>query len=433
LKNQNNLIKIEENGIAPEMFLIEANRYIFMTMNYLFHKRQELTPYAIMETVSNSVMKSKVEEYGGIEYLEALSNGRVSEDNIDIFCQKLKQAYTRYSLLNICRDSEQAVLSDSYEVLNPSEILSKHDIMLQELEDKLQQTTEIYKMGDSAEEILSRRAENPSAIPGLEVGFPKFDYFTNGGQPGDLIMVCARAKTGKSTILTNWATKLAIKDQIPIIYFDTEMDERQQEDRILSILSQIPHKEIVSGMFAVDTEYGTAVEKRERLKTAIEELKNGKYFHYYLPNFTVEKVEAVAKKFKAQENIQAIFFDYLKFPSSQVPNLKNAQEWQMLGYIASSLKDLAGTLRLPIYSACQENRSNLDGKKDERNVGGSDRILQLASKLIFLSNKSEEQIIKEGGKNGNQSLYIAYQRNGESNCPLISVNFDRDCITQSEV
>ncbi|MBQ9772745.1 MAG: hypothetical protein IJW23_13060, partial [Lentisphaeria bacterium] len=34
-------------------------------------------------------------------------------------------------------------------------------------------------------------------------------------------------------------------------------------------------------------------------------------------------------------------------------------EWQMLGYITSGLKDLAGTLQLPVYSACQENRNNV--------------------------------------------------------------------------
>jgi hypothetical protein len=106
----------------------------------------------------------------------------------------------------------------------------------------------------------------------------------------------------------------------------------------------------------------------------------------------------------------------------------------MLGYIASGLKDLAGMLRIPIYAGCQENRSDpKSDKKDERNVGGSDRILQLASKLIFLNNKSDEQIVKEGHLNGNQTLYIAYQRNGESNCPSINIQFDRTTLTQREV
>jgi len=53
--------------------------------------------------------------------------------------------------------------------------------------------------------------------------------------------------------------------------------------------------------------------------------------------------------------------------------------------------------------------------------------------LIFLSNKSEEDIIKEGELNGNQVMYIAYQRNGESDCPPINIKFDRPKLRQYEV
>ena len=205
--------------------------------------------------------------------------------------------------------------------MNPSELISEIENKLTNLSNEVQQTGEIYKMGTLAEEILRERATSPNSIPGLEIGWNKFDYYTNGGQPGDLILVCARAKTGKSTLLTNWAVKLGIKDKIPVLYFDTEMDSRQQEDRILSILSGVPNKEIVSGMYVTDTENGKAEDKITALKSAVQELKDGNYFHIYMPNFTIEKVNAVAKKFKLQHNIQAIFFDYLKLPSSQINTL----------------------------------------------------------------------------------------------------------------
>lgn len=84
-------------------------------------------------------------------------------------------------------------------------------------------------MGDDVDEVLRQRAENPNTVPGLEIGFEQFDYYTNGGQAGDLIMVCARAKTGKSTLLTNWACELGIKQRIPVLYFDTEMSKQEQE------------------------------------------------------------------------------------------------------------------------------------------------------------------------------------------------------------
>ena len=434
LKHPEKIIDIKEQDITEKMFLIEANRYIYMAINYLFYKKQDPTPYAIMEVMTDKSMRKVVEDFGGTEYLEILSTARANVNNLDIFCQKLKQAYTRFMLCQICDDTKDFVLTDKAEVLNPSEIIGQHENMVAELSNNVQQTKDIYKMGEDTEYVLEQRAENPNTVPGLEVGWNKFDYYTNGGQAGDLIMLCARAKTGKSTTLTNWAVKLGIEDKIPILYFDTEMSAREQEDRILSILSGVPHKEIMNGMYCLDTEFGKADDKKGRIKEAISKMRNGNYYHIYMPNFTIEKVNAIAKKFKIQNNIQAIFFDYLKFPSSQIASLKSVQEWQMLGYIASGLKDLAGTLKVPVYSGCQENRSNLDSdKKDERNVGGSDRILQLATKLIFLSNKPEEQIIKEAGLLGNQKLYIAYQRNGESDCPIIDINFDRTTLTQKEV
>ena len=434
LKHPEKIIDIKEQDITEKMFLIEANRYIYMAINYLFYKKQDPTPYAIMEVMTDKSMRKVVEDFGGTEYLEILSTARANVNNLDIFCQKLKQAYTRFMLCQICDDTKDFVLTDKAEVLNPSEIIGQHENMVAELSNNVQQTKDIYKMGEDTEYVLEQRAENPNTVPGLEVGWNKFDYYTNGGQAGDLIMLCARAKTGKSTTLTNWAVKLGIEDKIPILYFDTEMSAREQEDRILSILSGVPHKEIMNGMYCLDTEFGKADDKKGRIKEAINKMRNGNYYHIYMPNFTIEKVNAIAKKFKIQNNIQAIFFDYLKFPSSQIASLKTVQEWQMLGYIASGLKDLAGTLKVPVYSGCQENRSNLDSdKKDERNVGGSDRILQLATKLVFLSNKPEEQIIKEAGLLGNQKLYIAYQRNGESDCPIIDINFDRTTLTQKEV
>lgn len=428
------IIDIKEQDICGEMFLIEANRYIYYAIDYLFSKKQTPTSLAIMEVLQDKHAKQVVEEFGGSDYLNILAEQHINENNIEIFCQKLKQAYTRYKLFTICNESKNFLLSDKTEVLNPTEIIATVETQLLDLSTSVQQVKEIYKMGEDTEAVLAERAENPNSVPGLEIGWNKFDYYTNGGQPGDLIMVCARAKTGKSTILTNWAVKLAVEDQIPVLYFDTEMDSRQQEDRILSILSGIPHKEIVSGMYVLDTENGKAKDKMSALKEAIRKLKAGNYYHVYLPSFTIDKVNAIAKKFKMQHNIQAIFFDYLKMPSSQISTLRSVQEWQMLGYIASGLKDLAGTLSIPIYSACQENRIDpKGGKKDETNVGGSDRILQLASKLIFLTNKSDEEIMKEGDINGNQRLYIAFQRNGESNCPPINIKFDRPRNTMYEI
>ena len=289
-------------------------------------------------------------------------------------------------------------------------------------------------MGSDLQARLEERAKRPTLVAGIQVGWTVFDRLTNGGQAGDLIIVCARAKMGKSVILTNWAKRFSIDDGLPVLYIDTEMTSEEQEDRLVSILTQIPVSEIMTGLFAVDTEHGTAKEKIEKIKNAIEQIKSSPYYHVYMPNFSAEKVTALAKQYKAKYNIQALFMDYIKIPASQGNSLQQIKEYQALGFFTSTLKDIAGTLKIPVYSAVQENRNDEKGtEKGAGNVAGSDRILQLATKLMFLYAKTDEQIARDTTLLGNRHLKIAYQRNGESDCPPINLQFDNQVVTIREV
>ena len=388
---------------------------------------------AIIEVLSGDKSRESVEELGGLEYLMLLEESNVPEDNLAIFIEKVKQSHTRKSLIDISYDVKEFAISDKAEVLNPTELLAYVDEKLSDISSAALTTNEVYKMGEQTEEVLAERAENPAQVPGLEVGWHDFDKITNGGQPGDLIVLCAPSKVGKSVALTNWATKIGIEDQIPILYFDTEMSEREQEDRILAKLTGIPQNEIVSGLYVTDTVNGKAEDKVEKLKKAREKLNMGNYYHVYMPQFSIEEVTALARKFVIQIGVKAIFFDYIKVASNQA-NFKQMQEYQALGFFTSGLKDLAGMLKVPIYTAAQTNRDDLGNQTpDASNIGGSYRILQLASKLIFLINKSDERIAKEGIQNGNQQLIIKYQRNGASDCDPINLMFTKELLKMEEV
>lgn len=433
LRNSEKIVDVEGAEIFAEHFGIPGHKYIFMAMMYLYSKKIKPTPMAIMEVISGDRSKSAVDELGGLEYLMILEETNIPEDNLQIFIEKIKQSYTRRMLINIADDVKDFVLSNKAEVLNPSELIGYVEEKINDLNVNTSTTDEVYKMGDATEEVLALRAENPSQVPGLEVGWAEYDRLTNGAQPGDLIVLVAPSKVGKSVTLTNWATKLSIKDRIPILYIDTEMNEREQEDRILANLTGIPHSEIVSGLYVMDTVNGQASDKIEKLKSAREELELGEYYHIYLPQFSIEKVTALTRKFVMQFGIGALFFDYIKIPSNQA-SFRDAQEYQKLGFFTSGLKDLAGMLKIPVFTAAQTNRNDLDSADpDASNIGGSYRILQLASKLIFLINKSDERIARDGFQNGNQQLIIKYQRNGASDCNPINIMFQREILRQQEV
>lgn len=433
MKESDRIFDVEHAGLFAEHFGVPANRYIFMSMAYLKSKKVEPSPMAIMEVVPSGKAKEEVEKIGGLDYLLTLQEAYVQDDSLNIFIDKTKQAYTRRMLYNTGRELMAFVSSNKAEVLNPSELVHYAETKLVDIGTNTSNEEEVYKMGDDTEEILKERSENPMQIAGLEVGMEEYDRLTNGSAPGDLTVVVAPSKTGKSVLLTNWAKKISIIDKLPVLYIDTEMSSREQEDRLLANITGIPEHEIRTGMYVMDTVNGKADVKSKLLREAKDELKEGNYYHVYMPQFTIESVTALARKFKMQFGIVALFFDYIKIPSSD-SDFKSAQEYQKLGFFTSGLKDIAGTLKIPVYTAAQANRSDTKTEKpSESDIGGSYRILQLASKLVFLYNKSEERIARDGFQNGNQMLFIKFQRNGESDCEPISLMFDKAVLRMREI
>ena len=434
LNNADLLVEVESNEVYSQHFTIPAHRHIFTAMMYLYSKGTKPSPLSIMEVITDKKAKEEIENFGGLSYIEDMSLMDIDKSNLKIFCAKIKQTYARKELYDVCETAKNFMLSDESEKLNPSELVGQIENKLTDIANSAINETSVYKMGTDLQQRLEERAKQPTLVAGLQVGWTVFDRLTNGGQAGDLIIVCARAKMGKSVILTNWAKTFAIEDELPVLYIDTEMTSEEQEDRLVSMITQIPVQEIVTGLFAVDTENGTAQEKIQKIKDAVQQIKNAPYYHVYMPNFSAEKVTALAKQYKAKFNIQALFMDYIKIPASQGNSLQQIKEYQALGFFTSTLKDIAGTLKIPVYSAVQENRNDEKGtEKGAGNVAGSDRILQLATKLMFLYAKTEEQIERDSTLLGNRQLKIAYQRNGESDCPPINLQFDNQVVTIREV
>ena len=423
LNNADLLVDVENNEVYSQHFTIPAHRHIFTAMMYLYSKGIKPSPLSIMEVITDKKAKEEIENFGGISYIEDMTLMDIDKSNLKIFCEKVKQTYARKELYDVCEKAKTFMLSDESEKLNPGELVGQIENKITEIANSAINETTVYKMGSDLQARLEERAKRPTLVAGIQVGWTVFDRLTNGGQAGDLIIVCARAKMGKSVILTNWAKRFSIDDGLPVLYIDTEMTSEEQEDRLVSILTQIPVSEI-----------RTAKEKIEKIKNAIEQIKSSPYYHVYMPNFSAEKVTALAKQYKAKYNIQALFMDYIKIPASQGNSLQQIKEYQALGFFTSTLKDIAGTLKIPVYSAVQENRNDEKGtEKGAGNVAGSDRILQLATKLMFLYAKTDEQIARDTTLLGNRHLKIAYQRNGESDCPPINLQFDNQVVTIREV
>lgn len=429
LNDPNVVVEATSSGLSPDMFAVDGNRYIYMAIAYLVANDKPVDPVSIMSVFDSEEATMAIEELGGLDYLDAMQQSRIAP-NTSLYIEQIKQAAIRREIyVQAERMQKQALEDDTTRV---SDYLSRTEAMIQEISLKVETEEEVYKMGSDVNDRLKERAKNPTLTPGIVTGMPSLDKAMGGLRKKTLSIIGARSKVGKSVVLTNWARKIAVEDSVPVLYIDTEMYNDQQEDRLIAQLSGVPVNEIASGMFAKDSFHGKAKDKIQRIQQATRMIRDGNFYHVYMPFFTPEILRTIAKQYVIKHGIKVLFFDYIKLPSSEGNNM--SQEYQRLGVVTSTLKDIAGTLDIAVASAVQLNRGAVGAEEiDESMIAGSDRILQLADTLMFLRNKTEEEYALEGGFTaGNQKLIVALQRSGASNMDPINIKFEREITRVSE-
>jgi len=247
--------------------------------------------------------------------------------------------------------------------------------------------------------IRDRRREKAVTMMGLSTGYPILDEHIDGLVPGTLTVVAARPKMGKSTFLSNIATHVAYREDVPILYIDTEMPFDQWRDRIVAGMSGIPEREIKHGGYDRET-WNTIMYKCVKL------VEKGQLYHEFMPGYTVEKLTALYKKYHMKHGIGLMVFDYLKEPDSSSIE-RQRREYQVLGDVTTRLKDLAGTLDIPCLTAVQLNR--------DENIADSDRIARYADIIcqwMYRDKEEKEEGDDRGINCGSHKLLIRETRRG---------------------
>jgi len=163
--------------------------------------------------------------------------------------------------------------------------------------------------------------------------------------------------------------------------------------------------------------------------------------HKYYPDFTAEAISSVTRKYHHQHGIGCLLFDYIKLPDSDLQHIGNVKEHQALGYLCVALKNLAGQLDIPVFTAAQIGRLGANkGHITASEFADSDRILRYANTLLGLSAKTkkeqetlaEEFSSEQSIKMGSHRLQILDTRAGGTNFAGLDIHFRKKTLTMKE-
>lgn len=374
---------------------------------------------AVIFTVIKEILEDKSEDVSDFTVYLRISGNKAYERqfvkcDIDIqdYIDKLKLVATEDSKEYISRCKkivDFAFKRDSIEELKKiSSHIETNDGSANEMNmyihDNIGKFSEEYIVGatikpfgeiiDSLYEEILERQDPATGMAGIPSKIPAFNkYFTY--ERGELILIAARPKAGKSFLALNEAIH-KLKNGVPVAIFDTEMQSREFLVRALAHLTGIPNRNIKTGIV-------TSQQKIE-LVDAKNWLKKQPFSHIYDPEWTFDNIYLTAKELQKDIGLEFLIYDYIKAMNTR--NL-DIQEHNFLGDMTNFLKNnVAGKLDLSMLTFAQMSPK-------ENRVADSDKINRYASVIAYFMEKSMEEMQKDGKDGGNRKLYIEYNRLGE--------------------
>lgn len=421
LQNINSYIEARSKLSASD-FLSADNRAVYVAMDVLYNTG--ITEFDLPSVVSVSQDMDILEDVGGYAYIDALFCSKVSKANLGVYINQILDASLKYKLeRDLLEKAELVYNSGNLQDVSAASVLSKVENSILSLSFDTLKVEDGKQISQGLRDRLKEFESSPTTVRGLKSGFGRLDRLINGFSPGTLSVVAARAKTGKSALLLNWATHMCLYEHAPVLYIDTEMSTEEVQTRQLSLISGVPERVILNGLYINNNTQSEAV------YYALGIMEKMKYFHKYMPGYSIEDVKSMVRKYKAKENIGAFIFDYVKM----VELGSSYNESQLLGVISASLKDLAGILGIPCITAVQLKRdSHQKSKVGSDEVGDSDKVLRYCNLLMALTQKTKKEIDEDGRDCGTHRLQILDNRGGVSLYNGIDLEFVKPILTIKE-
>ncbi len=342
------------------------------------------------------------------ELLEAINQTQVSPKSLGRHVNVIKTMSIKRNAIGMLDD-----LKDNVEefVGEPADLKSMvEDRVFREMRALETGNEEITRMDSGYEETINQFAEQ-NAILGLDVGLPRWQRDCGGIRNGTVTGLFARAKTGKSQFSAWCGAQAAIFQQLPTLYLDTELQLRDQQMRLTGILTGIPFNEIESGSWKADKS------QVEKIKESFDLVKDSPFYYKNIAGRSINHVIPVIRKFfhkyvgeSVGDTVKClIIYDYIKIMN--MADVKNTQEWQVLGFLLSAIHDVAAQLNIPIIALGQLNREALR-MDNEYTVAGSDRITHNLDSLTIFRQKKQEEIEADGEARGTHIFKVPIARKG---------------------
>ena len=386
------------NFLRAGDFYKTAHKKIFESIVNLFNKGEVIDLITLVEELRH---KSDLEPAGGSAYVSTLTNAVPTSANVSYYAKIVQGCSVRRNLLKIAHE----VIADAHDDSQESRVI------IEEAERKIFDLTEKNPSGSykGANEIITdtiaaieKLYHTKDSYTGVPTGLADLDNMTSGFQKSEFIVIGARPSVGKTALALTMAANMAIKQNIPTGFFTLEMADMALMQRLVASEARINSSKLRTGMLK-PSDFHSLTEAAGRIYEA-------PLFIDDTPNMKLLDLRAQARRMKSQQDVQAIFIDYIGLIEAE--NRNNVPRHEQVAEISRSLKSLARELEIPIICASQVGRQSEGKAPTLADLRESGSIEQDADVVMFLHRDRGEREGTHDVNNIETELILAKQRNG---------------------
>ena len=381
--------------LSPEHFYREKNRWIYECCQSLTNRKEPTNQI----TVAHELAKRKQLEAVSPDYLSHCVSQTPTSVHVEYYADIVKTLAIKRALMVVgskitSHEGEpEDVIADARKMLD--------EIARQQNHSKLITPHEwAHYMEDRYSKLRNKEQHS------LPFGFPSLDRVTGGAFGGEFIVLGARPKVGKSTILNQFAHSFALYGNV--LFAQAEMSRSQMADRDVAYFVRVKAVRVRTGNYPD--------EMFDEIQGAIGEASETKIYRYIDGAMTTKSLRSVAYEMQDRHGVGAIIVDYMQI----LKDKSSASPYEQTKYISSELLGLCNDLDIPLVCASQLNRE-LEKRQDKRpqmsDFRESGTIEQDCDVLMSLYRRDVYPNCPDDEK-GKAELHILAHRQGASLRPI---------------
>ena len=183
----------------------------------------------------------------------------------------------------------------------------------------------------------------------IRTGYRALDESMHGGfLPGEVHVIVAPPKTGKSTFAANVGYRVSRLSKRPVIHITLELSELEVSAMYIQIAGQLTHSEILSM---------TREDFNKRVKPVISQLTGKIFIKKFIPGATtVMHIRSFISKLRSEGYIDNIGLIIIDYDDLLIPSGGQKSMYEDAGAIYVEMFQLANYFKCPVLTLAQPNR-----------------------------------------------------------------------------